>query len=155
MCVFFFSISLLHTLFFFSSRRRHTSCALVTGVQTCALPICVYVRFVVAALTTEQKLTRAQAKRLPRGAVMDQVIKQAATSRTKSQASDLDDAEGITEAFARDFPHLILAAPTLNLAEAVAVLLRMEIDGAIERILEKAGIEPAVARYAIVFTTET
>src|SRR3546814_1652864 len=26
-------------IFFFSSRRRHTSCALVTGVQTCALPI--------------------------------------------------------------------------------------------------------------------
>src|SRR3546814_5702251 len=25
--------------FFFASRRRHTSCALVTGVQTCALPI--------------------------------------------------------------------------------------------------------------------
>src|SRR3546814_1639402 len=29
-CIFFF---------FFSSRRRHTRCALVTGVQTCALPI--------------------------------------------------------------------------------------------------------------------
>src|SRR3546814_2847035 len=27
-------------IFFFSSRRRHTRCALVTGVQTCALPIC-------------------------------------------------------------------------------------------------------------------
>src|SRR3546814_8439871 len=26
--------------FFFSSRRRHTRCALVIGVQTCALPIC-------------------------------------------------------------------------------------------------------------------
>src|SRR3546814_2968558 len=26
-------------VFFFSSRRRHTRCALVTGVQTCALPI--------------------------------------------------------------------------------------------------------------------
>src|SRR3546814_11311550 len=26
--------------FCFSSRRRHTRCALVTGVQTCALPIC-------------------------------------------------------------------------------------------------------------------
>src|SRR3546814_1886604 len=26
--------------FFFSSRRRHTRCALVAGVQTCALPIC-------------------------------------------------------------------------------------------------------------------
>src|SRR3546814_9098546 len=29
----------LVVLFFFSSRRRHTMCALVTGVQTCALPI--------------------------------------------------------------------------------------------------------------------
>src|SRR3546814_16181626 len=28
--------------FFFSSRRRHTRCALVTGVQTCALPILIY-----------------------------------------------------------------------------------------------------------------
>src|SRR3546814_5565327 len=27
---------------FFSSRRRHTRCALVTGVQTCALPISVH-----------------------------------------------------------------------------------------------------------------
>src|SRR3546814_1662135 len=35
MCCF----SYLIYLFFFSSRRRHTRCALVTGVQTCALPI--------------------------------------------------------------------------------------------------------------------
>src|SRR3546814_7308232 len=35
-CFFFF--------FFFSSRRRHTRCALVTGVQTCALPILAVVR---------------------------------------------------------------------------------------------------------------
>src|SRR3546814_7544110 len=34
-CLFFFFV-----FFFFSSRRRHTRCALVTGVQTCALPIC-------------------------------------------------------------------------------------------------------------------
>src|SRR3546814_12926543 len=27
-------------VFGFSSRRRHTRCALLTGVQTCALPIC-------------------------------------------------------------------------------------------------------------------
>src|SRR3546814_10708395 len=33
----------LHSIFFFfSSRRRHTRCALVTGVQTCALPICFF-----------------------------------------------------------------------------------------------------------------
>src|SRR3546814_8989872 len=34
-CVYFF------WFFLFSSRRRHTRCALVTGVQTCALPISV------------------------------------------------------------------------------------------------------------------
>src|SRR3546814_5712905 len=32
-------MSLMCFVFFFSSRRRHTRCALVTGVQTCALPI--------------------------------------------------------------------------------------------------------------------
>src|SRR3546814_17751170 len=34
------SVSFLLRLVFFSSRRRHTRCALVTGVQTCVLPIC-------------------------------------------------------------------------------------------------------------------
>src|SRR3546814_1644413 len=38
--------------FFFSSRRRHTRCALVTGVQTCALPISPRA----AQLTIEQPL---------------------------------------------------------------------------------------------------
>src|SRR3546814_3090922 len=32
-------VHLVFFFFFFSSRRRHTRCALVTGVQTCALPI--------------------------------------------------------------------------------------------------------------------
>src|SRR3546814_479185 len=39
-CVFLFCLSGCFFCFFFSSRRRHTRCALVTGVQTCALPIC-------------------------------------------------------------------------------------------------------------------
>src|SRR3546814_1722870 len=33
------SVVSVFRFFFFSSRRRHTRCALVTGVQTCALPI--------------------------------------------------------------------------------------------------------------------
>src|SRR3546814_3967699 len=41
-CVFHF--------FFFSSRRRHTRCALVTGVQTCALPIYLTAAFSFAPL---------------------------------------------------------------------------------------------------------
>src|SRR3546814_2584110 len=41
MCSLFLLLWLRYTVlfFFFSSRRRHTRCALVTGVQTCALPI--------------------------------------------------------------------------------------------------------------------
>src|SRR3546814_7268189 len=44
-CLLVVCVSYVHILvdafviFFFSSRRRHTRCALVTGVQTCALPI--------------------------------------------------------------------------------------------------------------------
>src|SRR3546814_6657745 len=43
-CVFIFDVIVMLIIisvfiFFFSSRRRHTRCALVTGVQTCALPI--------------------------------------------------------------------------------------------------------------------
>src|SRR3546814_2334485 len=32
-------LAVVSLCFFLSSRRRHTRCALVTGVQTCALPI--------------------------------------------------------------------------------------------------------------------
>src|SRR3546814_10665581 len=42
-----------HVVFLFSSRRRHTRCALVTGVQTCALPI-------YRALRRGQAVQRAQ-----------------------------------------------------------------------------------------------
>src|SRR3546814_1027220 len=37
-------VMLFVRVFFFSSKRRHTRCALVTGVQTCALPICPFRR---------------------------------------------------------------------------------------------------------------
>src|SRR3546814_1349702 len=37
---YYYSFASFLFFFFFSSRRRHTRCALVTGVQTCALPIC-------------------------------------------------------------------------------------------------------------------
>src|SRR3546814_5194117 len=39
MCLFRILLFCCFVFFFFSSRRRHTRCALVTGVQTCALPI--------------------------------------------------------------------------------------------------------------------
>src|SRR3546814_6187301 len=47
--------------FFFSSRRRHTRCALVTGVQTCALPISVALRVDLEAPTPVVLITPAPA----------------------------------------------------------------------------------------------
>src|SRR3546814_6802691 len=45
------------SFFFFSSRRRHTRCALVTGVQTCALPIFSGYTFLVNGKNAEQNWT--------------------------------------------------------------------------------------------------
>src|SRR3546814_4739483 len=49
-------MSFVSLLFFFSSRRRHTRCALVTGVQTCALPI--YANAPFLRSDEEQRLNR-------------------------------------------------------------------------------------------------
>src|SRR3546814_9584380 len=46
----------VYCCFFFSSRRRHTRCALVTGVQTCALPILLAVMAFIGALGVEVRL---------------------------------------------------------------------------------------------------
>src|SRR3546814_5092726 len=48
-----FYLILCEFLFFFSSRRRHTRCALVTGVQTCALPISCFVNPLTSLAFTE------------------------------------------------------------------------------------------------------
>src|SRR3546814_8765519 len=42
-CILYYVWYFMGVVFFFSSRRRHTRCALVTGVQTCALPISSFV----------------------------------------------------------------------------------------------------------------
>src|SRR3546814_7512117 len=64
--------------FFFSSRRRHTRCALVTGVQTCALPI--FLRPAVPAfgeadlLLTERRSVRGARILLMRRPVADMAL---------------------------------------------------------------------------------
>src|SRR3546814_7114450 len=47
-------VDMITLCFFFSSRRRHTRCALVTGVQTCALPICVLQRYVLGSYSARR-----------------------------------------------------------------------------------------------------
>src|SRR3546814_1187382 len=59
-------------VFYFSSRRRHTRCALVTGVQTCALPISLAGALMVVSLSLGEfnltwMLHTPQTKTLPVG----------------------------------------------------------------------------------------
>src|SRR3546814_6253108 len=51
--------------FFFSSRRRHTRCALVTGVQTCALPIWGTSRYAVQGNAVFGQITFAETGIVP------------------------------------------------------------------------------------------
>src|SRR3546814_4172504 len=62
---FFYVVSLFYiSVFFFSSRRRHTRCALVTGVQTCALPISAFV----PSLDRQRRPVNGVQRLYPRGA---------------------------------------------------------------------------------------
>src|SRR3546814_11678413 len=49
-------------VFFFSSRRRHTRCALVTGVQTCALPILLEIAFFLGVQAGRRLVEHQQAR---------------------------------------------------------------------------------------------
>src|SRR3546814_10048404 len=72
-----FVLCIMIVLFFFSSRRRHTRCALVTGVQTCALPICAPLRIVETVVDVNDQRKRAMAERVVAacgGSVADKTI---------------------------------------------------------------------------------
>src|SRR3546814_2956475 len=75
--------------FFFSSRRRHTRCALVTGVQTCALPISAdgeaAVRLAPATAVFAHVVEAAQFAALVRGAVAADVAVRAVLARSEER----------------------------------------------------------------------
>src|SRR3546814_3111811 len=73
--------------FFFSSRRRHTRCALVTGVQTCALPI--FIDCTVVGKSTISERIPPSTRLTPRHSVVG-TIKQGDHSTTTDTAYDYD-----------------------------------------------------------------
>src|SRR3546814_2269381 len=60
-------------VFFFSSRRRHTRCALVTGVQTCALPISDLIAYGDGLLVDPATQFRPEAQRERRARLREQI----------------------------------------------------------------------------------
>src|SRR3546814_5045726 len=92
--------------FFFSSRRRHTRCALVTGVQTCALPISALaiVKAVTQAPRNRSKMTLAdlaayQAKERPAVCTTYRVYKVCGMAPPSSGATTVFGILGMLEAY--------------------------------------------------------
>src|SRR3546814_2915047 len=70
---------------FFSSRRRHTRCALVTGVQTCALPIyTAFAPFQVIDGITYIKKAAIQSLSIGTGQLIDQAVNKVTVVETAS-----------------------------------------------------------------------
>src|SRR3546814_9788742 len=102
-------------IFFFSSRRRHTRCALVTGVQTCALPISYQKRapFVIDYVIDLARRSRHRIMvRLVKGAYWDSEIKQA-------QIDGLEGYPVYTRKVYTDVAYLACARKLLGAPEAV------------------------------------
>src|SRR3546814_8252693 len=76
------------SFFFCSSRRRHTRCALVTGVQTCALPIFLAALALVGAQSTALAGAESAGALVPHRAVYDLRLKDA------SERSGIDGMNG-------------------------------------------------------------
>src|SRR3546814_2248684 len=79
------NIDYLVSIFFFSSGRRHTRCALVTGVQTCALPIYrtelrARLNPTTAVLASAYEQARAHPKRVIFAEAEEEVVLRAAIS---------------------------------------------------------------------------
>src|SRR3546814_20981831 len=76
--------------FLFSSRRRHTRCALVTGVQTCALPICKeYAFWMEGADELRRGEARRHCLRLDDGTLLNRYWDDRDTPREESYREDV------------------------------------------------------------------
>src|SRR3546814_2909415 len=97
-------------MFVFSSRRRHTRCALVTGVQTCALPICKIISPAEYAEMTEfAAQVETRLKRLPQKTAKPNLVARAATLRqsiaAKSAPATVEEqSRGLAEALLGSYP---------------------------------------------------
>src|SRR3546814_19629580 len=64
----------IYYFFFFSSRRRHTRCALVTGVQTCALPILLMMKLTTFLKSLSGVRPRLAGKQIKAGEILPEPL---------------------------------------------------------------------------------
>src|SRR3546814_9000071 len=128
--------------FYFSSRRRITSCALVTGVQTCALPIYRQAAVGHREIAAEGgDAGRVAANEL--AAVVLDVADQRATSLNRDRAATADEDVGNAVALRSAGPHRAAEFPRPDSATVAVVGIA---GGAIQTELDRGGIGRAHVR---------
>src|SRR3546814_7099932 len=85
------SFDMCYYWFFFSSRRRHTRCALVTGVQTCALPICVGYREHLRHVRGQDLLGTCSEERVPGAVDVAELERGEVAGDEEAEQSESDD----------------------------------------------------------------
>src|SRR3546814_12178962 len=125
MCLVYLFLIISSIMFFFSSRRRHTRCALVTGVQTCALPILPDASSMMPLFPPERLFMNASPYLLYLGHVNDEV----AIKTTRGLAAFRR--EDCVRAFRHDDCELSTGLPRMGFAEAVAAGARPTVLGSI------------------------
>src|SRR3546814_1739196 len=123
---------MLFLFFFFSSRRRHTRCALVTGVQTCALPISLLTQAGVNVPVLREHLAEALDK-LPKVSGQDGQI---------SVGNDLSRLLNVTDKLAQQRGDAFIASELF-------VLAALDDKGEAGRALKAAGADKARLETAI------
>src|SRR3546814_228618 len=101
-----------YSFFFFSSRRRHTRVALVTGVQTCALPICF--PYADVEELTGRILVVADGDKAKADALATRLGEEFVSMRGKTQPEFQAPADGVAAGIAFNDAPVVIADPADN-----------------------------------------
>src|SRR3546814_20952075 len=94
--------------FFFSSRRRHTRCALVTGVRTCALPISAGARLGgVARLQDRPEALEPRRPPLPRARIHQAAVELHLVGQSKGDRKSVVEGTSVSVSVALGGPRII------------------------------------------------
>src|SRR6184192_2443738 len=125
--------------FFFSSRRRHTRCRLVTGVQTCALPITLADVYE-ARCIIEPAAVRLLATSPGRRSIIAEL-----RALTEAQVAAMDDPQTLASLNAKFHERLVALSGNRTLS-LVTEMLQEVVDVAIAAFREQAGTSESTAR---------
>src|SRR3546814_400944 len=129
---------------FFSSRRRHTRCALVTGVQTCALPILVdrmlytdlQTRMPDHLLVLADRMTMAHSLEARAPLVDYKLVEYAAAIPAKLKLKGMSLKYILRQVAARYLPREVVRRPKQGFGFPIGAWMRTDMRGFVEKLLK-------------------